>query len=143
MCLSFFAYMTQQIILNRLSAPAQKRLNEDVEWLCRSMGLVKGRDTDETALRLFRAVLFSLAEHRRLTSDGLAEELRIKRAVVNYHLRQFIDAGLLTREKYHLLLRGGSMRRTLLEVKRDADRIFDDLFEIAAEVDAALGIPDR
>lgn len=135
--------MAQQIILNRVDLPDEKSVPDDVDFLCESTGFKKGGDSEDLALQLFETVVRNVALRRQVTSDFLASELDVQRAVVNYHLRQFISTGFFSREKHSLTLRGGSMERTILEIRKDADRMFEDMIEVARELDGMLGLARR
>lgn len=135
--------MVQQIILNRVEQPTSKEIIDDLSWVCQSMGFSKGRDTEGTAARIFEHVLLGMAHKEPITSDVLAMQLEVNRAVINYHLRQFISNGICSRQRNRLNLRRTSLKQTILEVKHDANRVFNDLLMVAEEVDKALGLENR
>jgi predicted transcriptional regulator len=62
---------------------------------------------------------------------------------VNHHLRNLINTGLIYREKRMLYLRGGSLKAAVQEMRKDSERMFDELEAIAGEIDQEMGIRNR
>lgn len=135
--------VSQQIVLRQLDKPRQKRLPEDVFWLCDSFGFAAGRDVEQMASRIVLDVLQKHAGEQRISSEQIADDLTVSHARVNHHLRNLIDSGLLYREKKLIFLRGGSMKSAVQELRKDANRILDDLERMAEEVDGAVGLKTR
>jgi len=135
--------MTEHIMLKSIDQPRKKDVYEDINWICNSMGFVSGRDVEDTALRIFDDIVNIIAMRQDVTSQHIAEDLEVTVNTVNHHLRNFSASGFFVRRSNVILLRGGSMRRTIEEIKRDADRMFEDLIMIADEVDNVLKIENR
>ncbi len=128
----------RKITLYSQRPPEDEEVQAIVDWLCNSLGLVSGRDKERTAATIFKRIVEASERGERLTTTQLAEELDVTRGTINHHLRNFIEAGLLTREKRTIRLRRHSLSRTIEELRRDADRIFDELKRFAEEVDEEL-----
>lgn len=62
---------------------------------------------------------------------------------VNYHPRTLIESGFLCREKRLILIRQGSVKAAVEEMRKDANRILDSLSSIAEEIDKNLGLKNR
>ncbi|WP_292387498.1 helix-turn-helix domain-containing protein [Methanosarcina sp. UBA5] len=135
--------MVQQIILRYLEKPHIKSLEDDLMWLCDSFGFSSGRDTENTATRIVFSLLDKLSNDEITSSEALAEDLEIKISRVNHHLRNLNDSGLLYRKKRLVYLRGGSLKAAVKEMRKDSERIFDDLESIAEEIDLRIGIKNR
>lgn len=135
--------MVQQIILRYLEKPHVKSLEDDLLWLCDSFGFSSGRDTENTATRIVFSLLDKLSNDEITSSETLAEDLEIKISRVNHHLRNLNDSGLLYRKKRLVYLRGGSLKAAVKEMRRDSERIFDELESIAEEIDLRIGIKNR
>ena len=135
--------MTEQIILKCIEQPRKKDINLDLDWICNSMGFSSGRDIDDTAARIFDDIVNDIARRQEVTSQNIASELDITVNTVNHHMRNFVASGFFVRRRNVIFLRGGSMKRTILEIKRDADRMFEDLLIMAEEVDRKLKIENR
>jgi len=135
--------MVQQIILRYLEKPHVKSLEDDLLWLCDSFGFSSGRDTENTANRIVFNLLDRLSNDQMTSSEALAEDLEIKISRVNHHLRNLNDSGLLYRKKRLVYLRGGSLKAAVKEMRKDSERIFDELESIAEEIDFRIGIKNR
>jgi len=134
--------MTQTIILNEINQPRQRVTNTNIDWLCDSLGLATGRDTKRISPRVVK-ILLHTDHNTGITSEAIAEELEIETQRVLYHLRSLINAGLLVRHKKHIFMRHGSMTGAILEMQRDANRIFDNLLCVANDIDDDLGLKNR
>jgi Bacterial regulatory protein, arsR family. len=135
--------MVQQIILRYLEKPHVKSLEDDLLWLCDSFGFSSGRDTENTATRIVFSLLDKLSNDEITSSEALAEDLEIKISRVNHHLRNLNDSGLLYRKKRLIYLRGGSLKAAVKEMRKDSERILDELESIAEEIDLQIGIKNR
>ncbi len=134
--------MMQELRLRQVHKPASKDPDNDIEWLCHSLGLCAGRDLDQISTQIVTQILARTA-NAPISSQLLADELGLTVGRVNHHLRNLIDSGLLHREKRRILLRGGSLKAAVQEVRRDAERILDDIETVAEEIDLKLGLKNR
>jgi len=135
--------MTQELRIRRLLPPRTKDLDSDIEWICESLGLITSNDKDDPTLKIFREVLFSLARNSKIRSDELAEKCNLTRGAVNYHIRYLINSGIFVRRKRCIMLRSGNLRRTLEDIQRDVNFIFEEMKRIAKEIDKELGLEYR
>jgi predicted transcriptional regulator len=138
-----YILMVPQIILRYLEKPHVKNLEEDLLWLCDSFGFSSGRDTENTATRIVFSLLEKLSNDEITSSEALAEDLEVKISRINHHLRNLNDSGLLYRKKRLVYLRGGSLKAAVKEMRKDSERIFDELESIAEEIDVRIGIKNR
>ncbi len=135
--------MARQIVLVNLEKPREKTLEKDVYWLCDSFGLSSGRDVDNMATRIVLSLLDNISENERISSEMIADSLGVNHSRVNHHLRNLINSGLVYREKRKLYLRGGSLKAAVQEMRKDSQRMFDELEAIATEIDQEIGIRNR
>jgi len=135
--------MVQQIILKNLEKPRIRSLEDDLYWFCESFGFSSGRDLEKTATQIIFSMLERISRDKSVSSEGLANDLEIKVSRVNHHLRNLRDSGLLYREKGQIYFRGGSLKAAVLEMRKDSERILDELESIAGEIDALMGIQNR
>ena len=129
------------VMLSRITKPTKKDLDEDISWLCGSLGLSQARDTSNMSLEVFKIILCK-GEHA-LTPELIARELNIAHQRALYHIRALIKAGVVVRVNKHIELREGSMTRVIDELQSDTDKIFSDMRKIAADVDETLGLENR
>ena len=135
--------MHKQIIVRDLVKPVQKNVTEDIEWVCDSLGFSRGRDLTHLSTRLVAALLERLSNERGIPTELLAEELDVSSARVNHHIRNLMESGILFREHRLVMLRGGSLKSAIEELRKDANRIFDELTIIAKDIDATMGLKNR
>ncbi len=135
--------MVQQIILRNLEKPQIKNLEEDLLWFCDSFGFSSGRDTENTANRIIFSLLDNLSNDGESSSESLAEDLDMKISRINHHLRNLNESGLLYRKKRLIYLRGGSLKAAVREMRKDSERILDELESIAEEIDLMMGLKNR
>jgi predicted transcriptional regulator len=135
--------MVQQIILRNLEKPRIKSLEEDLLWFCDSFGFSSGRDTGNTANRIIFSLLEKVSNDSESSSEALAEDLDMKISRINHHLRNLNESGLLYRKKRLIYLRGGSLKAAVREMRKDSERILDELESIAEEIDLMMGLKNR
>jgi len=135
--------MITNIGLRRLEKPVEPDIIQDINWICKSLGLVSSRDSDETASKIFNVIINAMAENEELSSEQIARQIDVTRGTVIYHLKSFTNAGLISQNKTRYLLRTRSMERTVEEVEMDILRVLNDIKKMAREVDIQLGLKER
>lgn len=135
--------MSQRIILNNLDKPKTKNLGNDARWICESLGFSSGRDIENTSTKVIISLLRNLSQDGKTSSEAIADDLGIKVSRVNYHIRNLVNSGLVYRERRLLYLRGGSLKTAIKEMRKDADRMFEELEIVAEEIDDKMGIKNR
>ncbi len=124
-----------RIRIIRQKKPAERNLEEELDWLCSSLGFCEDIDRDRTAAAIFRKLLEGTHRGQALRSEELSEETGKSRGAVVNHLNKLISAGLVVRRGTRYELREGSLHNTIREMHRDMERMLDDMEEIAKEID--------
>lgn len=135
--------MGNQLLIRNLEKPLEKNLESDIDWICSSFGFYEDIDREKTASKIFKELINSMVERNGLTSTSLGEDSNVTRGAALNHLKKMISAGLVIRKGNRYVLRSSSMTRTMREVRRDIDRVFEDLMDIASEIDEMMGIQKR
>jgi predicted transcriptional regulator len=135
--------MVREIILRNIEKPLIRSLDEDLLWFCDSFGFSSGRDVEKMAMKIIFSLVDKLSNNEVTSSEDLAGDLNITISRVNHHIRNLNDSGLLYRKKRLLYLRGGSLKAAVMEMRKDSERIFDELEDIAQEIDSIKGIKNR
>lgn len=135
--------MEKTIILEDREPPSTPDVEKDIKWLCKSLGFVSGRDRHETSVKIFKNIIRKIANEQEICTKELAKEMEVSRGTVNHHLRNFITSGFFTRDRRSIRMRSTSMKKTLEEIHRDVDRIFEDMEKIAQEIDEEMGFQNR
>jgi len=97
--------MVHEIILRNIEKPRIKSLEEDLLWFCDSFAFSSGMDIENTATKIIFSLLDKLSNEEEISSEALAGDLDIKISIVNHHLRNLNDSGLLYRKKRLIYLR--------------------------------------
>ncbi|HEX54902.1 MAG TPA: winged helix-turn-helix transcriptional regulator [Candidatus Altiarchaeales archaeon] len=134
--------MMEKIIIRRRLPPRTKDLESDIRWICECLGLSE-RDKCKPAYKIFHEILFSLSRNSRIDSNAMAKKFNLTRGAVNYHIRYLIDSGILVRRGKRIALRSGNLTRTLEEMQRDINMVFEEMKRISSEIDRELGLEYR
>jgi len=129
-----------KIVIRRVERPFSGSLEQEFEWLCKSLGFFEPIDRDKTAAHIFREVVLATENHKPLTSSDIADKVRMSRGSVVNHLNNLQRSGLIVRHGRHYLARSRSMVRTIEEIEEDIDRIFAKMKKTAREIDEEFGL---
>ncbi len=129
----------QRITIVKRRRNIGQNVNEELQWLGNSLGLFNLRDKDSSCFRIFITFIKKVKKDKPISSDEVAEQLRLSRGTVVHHLIKLMDAGLIVREKEGYLLREDNLRKVIEEMKRDVVKVFQELEEVAKDIDERLG----
>jgi predicted transcriptional regulator len=128
------------IIIKKIRSPAPGSLNEDIDYICKSFGYFSPRDKQDTAGRIFRLLVKETCNTgKTLSSDDIANELKLTRGAIIYHMNNFISAGLVIKENNKYRLRSQSIQKIIEEIRDDIDRVMRQMMKIATDIDNKLG----
>jgi predicted transcriptional regulator len=130
----------QRITLMNIRKPAQKNVNQELQWLGSSLGLFNLRDKDKSCFRVFIELVKTAKKGIPLSSDELASRLGLSRGTVVHHLNRLLDSGIIIQAHRGYILRVDSLRELIDEVEKDLRRTCDDLRSMAEEIDGSLGL---
>lgn len=131
-------FISQRITIINLRKPAERNLNQELQWLGTSLGLFNLRDKNKSCFRIFIELLKSAKHGKPLTSDELADILNLSRGTVVHHINRLMDSGLVIHEKNTYLLRVENLSELIHEIEKDIQRTLSDLREVAREIDTRL-----
>ncbi len=133
--------MPQRIMIRKVRSPAAGNLDDDIDFLCKSLGYFSKRDKQDTAGKIFRLLVKEACEREQcVTSDDIADRLSLTRGAILHHLNSFIVAGIVIKEHNRYRLRSASIQKSLEEIKIDFERIMEQMLKIATEIDEKLGL---
>jgi predicted transcriptional regulator len=130
----------QKITVFRSQKPVRKNLNEDLQWLATSLGLFTLRDKDKSMFRIFIELLKGTKKGKALSSDELADKLKLTRGTVMHHVNKLMEKGLVVADRNKYLLRVGILAELIDELEHDSKRIFKDMREVEGDIDKYLGV---
>ncbi|MFH1682307.1 MAG: ArsR family transcriptional regulator [Candidatus Woesearchaeota archaeon] len=132
--------MASKITVIKIRKISSPNVNEELRWLGNSLGLFGLRDRDSSCFRVFIALLKSSKRNRPLSSDEIAESLRLSRGTVVHHLTRLMESGLVIREKEGYLLRENNLENVIRDIRKDMEIMLEELRETAKEIDRGLGL---
>ena len=127
--------MQRRLSLYEVKKPVSSVPENNTIWFCDTLGLSSGRDIDSLATQLITTLLHQYQNGEGLSTERLAQLLNIAPARVNHHVRNLARTGIIYREKKLVHMRGLSLKESVRELRKDANRIFDELEEIAESID--------
>lgn len=133
-------FQLNRITIIKLRKPSDKDVNKNIQWLSQSLGLFGERDKEKSCFRVFLELIKATRKRVALTSDDLALRSHLTRATVIHHLHRLQESGLIVVHENHYLLRVDNLENLVLELKKDLSRQFEDLQDIAKELDEELGL---
>ncbi len=133
----------RQFMIKKLREPVEKQLDEDIEWVCSSLGFVTPRDQDKTAFRILKALIKSAKDKKGLTSEELTEYVEPTIGSVIYHLKKLMRAGLVVKLNSTYELRMNSFLKTIDEIEKEILTSLADIKRIAKDIDSKVGLEYR
>lgn len=131
---------SQRITIVRTRKPAEKNVNQELQWFGNSLGLFNLRDKDKSCFRIFIELLKAAKAKRPLSSDELAYRLNLSRGTVIHHINKLMDSGIVIYDGKRYMLRVDNLKELVDEVEKDIERTCSDLKSIADEIDKRLGL---
>lgn len=133
----------QQLVIKNIAKPKHKVYDEDIKWLCNSFGFSSGRDLDFSAVKVLSDLLEKFVYDSHIPSEAVASSLNLTTGIVNHHVRNLSDSGIVYRERKMIVLRGGSLKCAVEEMRKDANRVLDEISMVAEEIDQILELKNR
>src|SRR3989344_9409978 len=123
--------------------PARSDINSNLQWISESLGLFTERDKERSCFRIFVELLKATRRQQALSSDQMALKTNLSRGTVIYHVTRLMDAGIVIAEHNKYVLRSHRLEELIAEIQKDVLRIFDNMRETAARLDAELGLDNK
>src|SRR3989344_5092418 len=128
----------QRIIIKDIDRPREEKVKQEVKWICQSLGFTSGRDIEDTSFKIVYQLLGQFKNNEIVPTESIARSLRMDSPTVNHHIRNLMESGIVFREKRKVALRGGSLAAAIEEMKRDSDKMFERIMEVAKKIDGAF-----
>lgn len=132
-----------KITVIKLRKPTEKDVNKDLQWFSESFGLFGERDKEKSCFRIFLELIKATRRKKTLSSDEIALRSNLSRATAVYHLSKLQEAGLVAYFNNKYMLRVENLENLVVEIRKDALRAFEDLQDIAKDLDEELGLIKR
>lgn len=131
--------MAPRLTIIRMRRVSDADINQELQWLGNSLGLFGLRDRDSSCFRVFITLVRTARQDRPLTSDEIAERLRLSRGTVVHHLSKLMDSGIVVKEQSGYILRESDLQRLVDGLRRDMDAWMAELLDVARDIDEKLG----
>ena len=131
--------MRRQITIVELPLPKGRDVNYELQWLGNSLGLFGDRDKDKSCFRVF-ITLVKDGRRQPLTSDQIALQLKLSRGTVIHHINFLMESGIVTHERGGYALRVERLQMLVDELKRDTEKMFENLKRISKDIDESMGL---
>ena len=129
-----------RITLEKVRKSRELGPNEEINWLTQTLGLDSKRDKQKHCFRIFSEIVKEIKIGNGLSSEELSERLKVSRTTIIHHLKKLIDSGLVIKHNSRYFLRENSLTEVLKEIRKDFERIFQDLEQTAKDIDEGLGL---
>ena len=130
----------QKITIIKGIRPSHKDINEELQFFGNSLGLFNLRDKDKSCFRIFIELLKASKKNSPLTSDEIAEKLKLSRGTVVHHINKLMEAGIVVNQGNKYMLRVNNLELLIEEIERDIKRNLEDLRNVAGDIDKRLGL---
>jgi len=115
---------------------AKAKRKEQLEKICRSIGLLSARDVDSTAVEVFRYALVKRGKF--FGSTELSRVSRINRLTCLYHLKRMEHMGVVKSRGGEYSFSHSSLREMIDEFRNNSLMMFNDIETSAIRVDNEL-----
>lgn len=134
------AYVDREVRIRHIIKKRQDSLEDAINLLCESLGVIGPRDVDNISVKIFKELLKALQEEKAMTSDELAEKVGLTRGAVVHHLNRMVKAGVVIRSSRGYEIRSYDLESLIDEVRTDVNRFLEDIKSIAMELDSVLNL---
>lgn len=131
-----------KITISKQREDPREGLNQQLQFLGKSLGLFSDRDKDNSCFRVFIELLQYSKGNVALTSDQIAYKTNLTRGTVIHHIRKLAESGLVIQIDNGYMLRVARLSKLVHELKKDVERILEDIESIANDIDEKLGVND-
>jgi predicted transcriptional regulator len=126
--------MELQLTIQKVRRPFRDDPVELMDYLLRSLGFERNTE-------IYRKILEELLGEGK-GSTAISEKVGARTTTI-YHINKLIKSGLVIKRGSVYELREPTFERTVKEIFRDVERVFEDLLEVARELDRVLKLPRR
>ena len=130
--------MTHRVTVVRIRKELSGNVNQELQWIGNSLGLFNLRDKDSSCFRVFITLVKRAKQNTPISSDDVAERLRLSRGTVVHHLNKLIESGIVVKERNGYLLRESNLQDMINDLQRDIEGVFSQLKNVAKEIDGKL-----
>ncbi|MCX8175262.1 MAG: helix-turn-helix domain-containing protein [Candidatus Micrarchaeota archaeon] len=117
-------------------------IDAELAQLCRMMRIMSERDIDGTLPQVLKVMMVK-GRSKPVGGSELSELSGINRITIIHHLKRLEGAGLVRRQEGKYILTVHSAEDMLMEFRKEMERHFEQMDEIAREIDAHFAAIER
>lgn len=125
-----------------LQKRAAQDIGEELAQLCRMMRIMSERDTDGTLPQVLRIMMVE-GRSKPVGGSDLSRISGLNRITIIHHLGRLEGAGLVRRTEGKYILRVQSAEDMLMEFRKEMERSFSEMDEIAREIDEQFAAVEK
>lgn len=130
----------QKITIVSSRKPAEKNINQELQWFGSSLGLFNLRDKDKSCFRVFIELLKAAKAKHLMSSDEVGFRTGLTRGTVIHHINRLMEAGIVMHERKGYILRADNLKGLIDEMEKASKRAYNELRLVAEEIDEKLGL---
>ena len=134
--LLFMAEKPKTVLLQKKEAEGE--IDAELAELCRMMRIMSERDTDGTLPQVLKAMMIG-ARDRPVGGSELSRASGLNRITVIHHLKRLEVAGFVRRSEGKYVLCVQSAEDMLMEFRKDMEKNFAEMDEMARQIDEQFG----
>jgi predicted transcriptional regulator len=127
-----------KITVRKVDSPIQDDFENNLVWICSSLGFFEEIDKEKNAARIWKEILLSSAQGQVLTSTSIAERIGMSRGSVINHLNNLTRAGLIQKGGRYYYARSASVKKIMEELEDEVSHIFSRLKNAGEKIDKEL-----
>lgn len=131
------------IKIKTVRKPRKPDIEEDIDWICRSLGIFEPRDKKKTASKVFRIIIKATKKDEPVSSTEIADRVGVTRGAVINHLHKMMNSGLVVKRDRGYVLRAHNMFDTIGEIEEDIERMIRRMKRICDDIDKKVGLSLR
>ena len=121
---------------------AQAGAGDELTSLCKMMHIMSERDVDATLVQVLKTMMVHTRE-QPLGGSELSKISGINRITIIHHLKRLEGAGFVQRKEGKYAVRVQSAEDMLMEFRKEMERTFAEMDELAREIDGQFDQMER
>lgn len=121
---------------------SQAGVDDELSELCKMMHIMSERDVDATLAQVLKTMMVHSRE-QPLGGSELSKISGINRITIIHHLKRLEGAGFVQRKEGKYIMRVQSAEGMLMEFRKEMERTFAEMDELAREIDGQFESMER
>lgn len=129
-----------KVVIQKVEKPLSNKADEELNWICRSLGFFEPIDKEKTAACVFREIVKSTIHEKPLGSTEISKRVKMSRGAVINHLNRLSRSGLVEKQGRYYFARSKSVVTTISELEEEIEFIMKRMRTIAKNIDKEFGL---